>query len=105
MKKMKKIFEPLKLEKEQEKWLVIGFITMMLLFLFYVMPVAVGILLISDLPSPILRVILITIFGVITIHIVHFTFKYGLRACVRLAIKDYEIRQKIRQKKKETEKK
>lgn len=99
MKKKIKIFDKLNLEKEQEKWLVIGFVTVVLACLFYVMPIAIGLMLISDLvASPVMRVIMIGIFGVISILTVHYTFKYGLRACVRLAIKDYEIRQKKKEK-------
>lgn len=98
MKKIK-IFDKLKLEKEQEKWLVIGVVTLMLLVLFYVMPVAIGLMLITDLiASPVLRIILMGIFAVISFLTIHYTFKYGCRACMRLAIRDYEIRQKKKEK-------
>lgn len=101
MKKMK-IFEPLKLTKHQEKWLYIGVITTLLALLFYVMPPVIALGLIGDLVSnPIIRVIWIGIIAVSSFLYVHYTFIYGIRLCVRLAIRNYEIEQQRKKRRKQ----
>lgn len=101
MRKIRHLFEPVKLTEDQEKWLSIGVVSAILALFFYVLPVVLAITFIGDLiTDPIWRVILFGIVGVITLLTVHFTFRYGFRLCVRMAIRNYEVEQAKKEKKK-----